>query len=223
MRSAFKSNGMIWGHFMLINTNICFKFNKCFYITHHLERSRDLTLAFKENFITAVRIKRKKTYQDHLKDCKEGLWEREWKKKETHPDVLYIPQSQPAVCVFVLESPPAAKAQQSRSIRSLFVWLHTSQLGEEMLHQHRVFSRDLPSACGPEVKTLLVVKLRRSKEGGAASHHSAYSNDTLTPAGPNEWKCESAILKRARLFPCFRTDQLRRHCRKCLRLPETVD
>lgn len=94
--------------------------------------------------------------------------------------------------------------------------------GELMLHQHRVFSRDSPSACGPEVKHFWLWNWEE-EEGGSASHHSTYTNDTLTPAGRNEWKCKSAILKHAPLFPCFRTDQLWRRCRKCLWLPETAD
>lgn len=144
------------------------------------------------------------------------------KKKESHPDVLYIHQNPTGVCVFVVESPPATKAQQPRPIRSLCVWLHTSQLGrwcyinigcfQEIRHLH-ADQRWNTSGCETE----------KNQEGGSVSHHSTYGNDTLTPAGRNEWKSESAILKRAPLFHCFCTDQLRHRCRKCLWLPETAN
>lgn len=128
-----------------------------------------------------------------------------------------------AVCVFVVESPPATKAQQPRSIRSLCVWLHTFQLGRWCYINIGCFSRDSPSACRPEVKHFWLWNWEEPRGRVSALHHSTYSNDTLTPAGRNEWKSESAILKGAPLFPCFCTDQLRRRCRKCLWLPETAN
>lgn len=149
-----------------------------------------------------------------------GFWEG---RKKGIPSWCSIYTSNPtAVCVFMVESPPATKAQQPCSIRSLCVWLHTFQLGRwcyinigcfQEIHRRLAGQRWNTSGCETE----------KNQEGGSASHHSTYSNDTLTPAGRNEWKSESAILKRAPLFPCFCTDQLRRRCRKCLWLPETVN
>lgn len=194
------------------------------YIQHlylqQFERSRDLTSELKENFIAAEWIYQK-THHDGIENCKDGLWERE--KKKGIPSWCSIYTSNPtAVCVFVVELPPATKARQPRSIRSLCVWLHTSQLGRWYYINAGCFQKICRLYAGQRWNTS-GFETEKNKEGGSVSHHSTYSNDTLTPTGWNEWKCESAILTHAPLFPCFRTDQLWRRCRKCLWLPETAD
>lgn len=144
-------------------------------------------------------------------------------EKKGIPSWCSIYTSNPTVvCVFVVELPPATKARQPRSIRSLCVWLHTSQLGRWYYINAGCFQKICRLYAGQRWNTS-GFETEKNKEGGSVSHHSTYSNDTLTPAGWNEWKCESAILTHAPLFPCFRTDQLWRRCRKCLWLPETAD
>lgn len=78
-----------------------------------------------------------------------GVWE-EAVKKQSHPDVLYIHQTQQQAVFWCLtcSKGPAVLNKEPLCLAPLL------PLGEMMPYQHRVFSRDLASASGPEVKYL---------------------------------------------------------------------